>query len=165
MYGALFLTYFAGIVFFVISSVKNLLFTQLVYRVHSKNKEVEFDYRKKVFWCSFFAEITGFSSMVLLCIIKGESEQNFLLNQEFLPIFTALNSSLWVDSIVPLVGIIVAMTSNFFLTCVFALKNDYYDMKSKQKVVISIITSITNAPYFFFISVVEISINILLCFP
>lgn len=141
--------YMIGIIIFIISCLKNLLFIQLIYKVHSKTTLVEFDYRKKMLWCSVFAEITGFLAMVMTCIIVYDG---------FYPVSTALNSSLHNNVQICIVGIIVGVICNFLLTFIFAFRNDYYDMEPKQKFIISILESIINAPYTFLICVGNIHV-------
>lgn len=154
--------YIIGIALFIISCLKNLLFINLIYKVHSKTTLVEFDYRKKMFWCSVFAEITGFLAIILMCIIEYDGEKNY-----FYPISTALNSSFFYSIHTPLVGIIVGFICNFLLTLIFAFRNDYYYMQPKQKVIVAIIEAIINAPYTFFICVFDIMMlfeHLTMCF-
>lgn len=148
-------TYFTGIFLLILSFLLNFVICQVIYAIHSKVKSVQFDYRKKLFFSSCISEIISFASMIIVFIILGAGEYSYILSEAF-PVFSVINSSLYIMPVLPVAGIIISAIADFFISYFYGLRNDYNDMEKMQKIIVSIIAAITCAPYIFLISSYDI---------
>ncbi len=152
-------TYFIGAILLALSFAMDLIFVQLIYKIHSKLRLVEFDYRKRLFRSLCISEIIGCVTMIIVFFIVGSEDYSFILHSS-MPIYSVINSSLFLMPVIPVTGIIVSVLSSFILSYFYGLRNDYYDMTKMQTLIVSIIAAITCAPYIFLVSAADIIIKI-----
>lgn len=155
----IFLSYYLGAVFLVLSVARMCLVNNFICRIHTNLKPIEFNYKKRLLLISCISELISFVSMCIIfeTICPNISSQPIL---NALNLFFGYNEKGFYEGNVLIIGIIIWSILNFVFTYFVALRNKNHRIRCSERLIVSVISTVANAPYHFFIPVTAVILSI-----